>query len=409
MRRALSPIIVLCSAGMLVGGLSMTSNAAVAPVSVGAWPTTVSHATVGITASAGVESSVQFGRLNYVVDTVHSDRTQANRWPFEVLQRGYSGQVAAIRRAETTGAPMTFLFYADPMVIRPSDPAGYTTALPPAEVEQGQPNWLLRDSTGKVISRSDGNGDEMTDPGNVAYQNAAAAKLIGIANTEGWNGVMLDEVNQSWQWTMSAQPANYPTQQAWDNAQIAFVRNVCGQVIKAGKLCVTNTGDSSSDTSFWSAITADNSGSMQEFYVALNPAIGGAPPVATVENGYWQPSQQRLISSQNAGKNSIFHAYAANTAEVRYALGSYLLAWQGHGTFAASTDYYGATDAWSSDFTLAQSFGRPSGAEQAAGGLLWRPFAHGYVVVNPHNSVQSGWINGKKVTLASASAQLVGS
>ncbi|HEX3782938.1 MAG TPA: putative glycoside hydrolase [Pseudonocardiaceae bacterium] len=403
MRRAIFRVAVVATAGALIGALSVAAGAAESPtVTIG-----IDLSGSGSTVQFGSEPSVQFGRLNYTVDTADSDQTQADRWPFEVLQRGYAGQLSAIRAAETTTAPMTFLFYADPMIIRPSDPAGYTTALTPAEVQQDHPSWLLRDTTGKVISRSDGNGDEMMDPGNVDYQNAAAANLIDIANTEGWNGVLLDEVNEFWQWTMAAQPANYANQQDWDNAQLAFVHNVCGQVIKAGKLCLTNTGDAATDMLFWSGVTGDNSGSMQEFYVALNSSLGGAPQVATVENGWWQPSEDRLIDSQDAGKNSLFRAYAVNTAEVRYALGSYLLAWQGYGTFAASTDYYGDTDSWSSDFTAAQSFGRPTEDQQAAGDLLWRQFEHGYVVVNPHSTQQSATVNGKTVTLAAGTAELV--
>ena len=357
-----------------------------------------------VSGGSSVQSSVQFGRLNYVVDTKNSDQVQANNWPFQVLQRGYAGQVAAIRHAETTKAPMTFLFYADPMVERPSDPKGYTTALPPAQIK---PAWHLHDSSGAVLTRSDGDGDEMLDPGNVDYQNAAAANLVAVANSEHWDGVMLDEVNETWSWTMAKQPANYPTQQTWDAAQIAFVHNVCGQLTKAGKQCVTNTGDYATDAGFWNQVTADNSGSMQEFFVALNNTLGGNPTVATIENGWWQPSENRLIASQNQGKDSLFHAYAANATEVRYALGSYLLAWRGYGTFAASTDYLGGTDAWSADFTTAKALGDPVSAYQASGNLLWRRFQHGYVVVNPHGTQQSATVNGKQITLASATAQLV--
>src|SRR5438445_7510057 len=76
------------------------------------------------------EQVVQFGRYDYTVDTTHSLLTQADNWPFQVLQRGYAGQVTSLRNAQTTKVPMTFLFYADPMVIRPSDFLGYTTTLP---------------------------------------------------------------------------------------------------------------------------------------------------------------------------------------------------------------------------------------------------------------------------------------
>ena len=392
MRRATLRLSLLAVALLLVSGFPVGQSAADGLIS------------ISISNGAEVQSSVQFGRLNYVVDTKNSDQVQANNWPFQVLQRGYPGQVTAIEHAETAKAPMTFLFYADPMVERPSDAKGYTTALPPAQIKSA---WQLRDSSGALLTRSDGDGDEMLDPGNVDYQNAAAANLISVADAEGWDGVLLDEVNETWSWTMAEQPANYPTQQSWDTAQIAFVHNVCGQLAKAGKQCVTNTGDYATDAGFWSQVTAGNSGSMQAFFVALDTALGDIPTVATIENGWWQSSENRLIASQNAGKDSLFRAYAANAAEVRYALGSYLLAWRGYGTFAASTDYYGGTDAWSADFTTAKALGAPTSGYQASGDLLWRQFQHGYVVVNPHGTQQTGTVEGKPVTLAPATAQLV--
>lgn len=392
MRRATLRFTLLTVAFLLVSGVSIGQSAADGVIS------------ISVSNGADVQSTVQFGRLNYVVDTKNSDQTQADNWPFQVLQRGYAGQVSAIQRAETSAAPMTFLFYADPMVERPSDPKGYTTALPPAQLK---PAWQLHDSSGAVLTRSDGDGDEMLDPGNVDYQNAAAANLISVANSEHWDGVMLDEINETWSWTMAEQPANYATQQSWDTAQIAFVHNVCGQLTKAGKQCVTNTGDYATDAGFWSQVTADNSGSMQEFFVALNNTLGGNPTVATIDNGWWQPSENRLIASQNQGKDSLFHAYAANADEVRYALGSYLLAWRGYGTFAASTDYYGGTDAWSADFTTAKALGDPVSTYQAGGNLLWRQFQHGYVVVNPHGTQQTATVDGRSITLAPATAQLV--
>jgi hypothetical protein len=188
---------------------------------------------------------------------------------------------------------------------------------------------------------------------------------------------------------------------------LQFVRNVCGRLVAAGKVCLTNTGDYADDAGFWSAITGANSGSMQEFFVSMDTALGGHPAVATVENGWWQPTENRLITSQNDGKDSLFRAYANNAAQVRYALGSYLLAWRGFGTFAASTEYDATSDAWSSDFTTARGFGTPTGTYRFAGDLLWRQFQHGVVVVNPHDTQQSAQIDGTTYTLAPASAQLV--
>jgi hypothetical protein len=363
----------------------------------------------GAARSDAAQPTVQFGRFNYAVDTTNSVQTQANQWPFEVLQRDHLDQVAKLRAAETSGLPMTFLFYSDPMVVRPSDPKGYTTSLPAPEVIQSHPDWLLHDSSGALITRDDGGGqvDDMMDPGNVAYQNAAAANLISVSRQEGWAGVMLDEINETWAWTMTSQPVGYSSQQQWETAIEGYVHNVCGQIIAAGRSCYTNTGASTDDTAFWNAITSENTGSCQEFFIAMNTSVGGDPARATIENGWWQPTEDRLVSSENAGKPSISHAYAADPDAVRYALGSFLLAWQGHGAFFASTTYAGAGDFWSADFDTARQLGAPQGGQQTAGNLLWRGFANGYVVVNPHDGQQSATVNGTPVTLPAASAELV--
>ena len=352
------------------------------------------------------EHVIQFGRYDYTVDTTHSLLTQADNWPFQVLQRGYAGQVASLREAQTTKAPMTFLFYADPMVIRPSDYLGYTTALPASWVQAYHPDWLLRDAAGNMIGRSDGNGDIMLDPGNPDYQQLAGDNLVAIMAKEGWAGVMLDELNQTWSWTIADPPARYPTEWSWDQAEISLVKVICGKVIAAGKLCLTNTGDYVDDEDFWNAITDLNSGSSQEYYMALDPQVGDSPPAATIENGEWLPSEQRLFASQFARKQGFFHAYAANADLVDYALGSYLLAWQGYGTFAASTTYNG-TDIWTPEFDAARKLGQPACQLQFAGKLIWRPFQHGYVIVNPHNTPQTAFVEARWRTLPAESAQIV--
>ncbi|HEY4017376.1 MAG TPA: hypothetical protein VGM75_01740, partial [Pseudonocardiaceae bacterium] len=134
--------------------------------------------------------------------------------------------------------------------------------------------------------------------------------------------------------------------------------------------------------------------------------LGNAPAAATIENGWWLPSEQRLFDSQFARKQGFFHAYAANPDLVDYALGSYLLAWQGYGTFAASTTYNG-TDIWTPDFDAARKLGRAACQLQFAGKLIWRPFQHGYVIVNPHNSPQTAFVEARWRTLPAASAQIV--
>jgi len=352
---------------------------------------------------AGV--GVQFGRFNYAVDQTNSYQTQASRWPVQTLQRDHLDEARELRSAGAS----TLTFYADPMVIRPGDPEGYTTALSASDVEQNHPEWLLRDAAGDTISRGfgDQDADVMMDPGNVDYQAASASRLIDLIQSEGWDGVLLDEINQTWSWTMSTQPAKYSTQDEWEQAVVSYVQAVCGAIIGIGKSCLTNTGAGLDNTQFWNTIAGVSTGSMAEFYVALNPHVGGAPARATVENGWWWPQQDRLAAAENTGTPSIFHAYASNGSAVTYALGSYLLAWQGHGAFSASTTYGGAGDYWSPEFDAARRLGAPVSDYQEAGELLWRQFAGGYVVVNPHDTAQTASVNGSTVTLDAASADIV--
>jgi hypothetical protein len=388
---------------MVCGALTRVAVLSAASVLIGA---TVTPAPAPTTPGPQREQVVQFGRYDYTVDTTHSLLTQANNWPFQVLQRGYEGQVTSLRNAQTVKQPMTFLFYADPMVIRPSDFLGYTTALPASWVQMYHPDWLLRDVHGNMIGRSNGDGDIMMDPGNPGYQQLAGDNLVAIMAKEGWAGVMLDELNQTWAWTIADPPARYPTEQSWTNAEVALVTTICGKVMAAGKLCLTNTGDYFDDEDFWNSITDLNSGSSQEFYMALDQGLGGAPASATIENGWWLPSEQRLFASQFARKQGFFHAYAASPDLVDYALGSYLLAWQGYGTFAASTVYDG-TDLWTPAFDAARKLGQAASQLQFAGKLIWRPFQHGYVIVNPHDTPQTAFVQSAWRTLPAASAQIV--
>lgn len=388
---------------MVCGALARVVVLSAASVVIGA---TMTPAPAPANAGPQREQVVQFGRYDYTVDTTNPLPKQADNWPFQVLQRGYAGQVTSLRDAETTKQPMTFLFYVDPMVIRPSDFLGYTTALPASWVQMYHPDWLLRDARGDMIGRSDNDGDIMVDPGNPGYQELAGDNLVAILAEGGWAGIMLDELNQTWSWTMTDPPARYPTVQSWDAAEVALVKAVCGKVIAAGKICLTNTGDYYDDEDFWTSITDLNSGSSQEFYMALDKGLGNAPPAATIENGWWLPSEQRLFASQFARKQGFFHAYAADPSLVDYALGSYLLAWQGYGTFAASTVYDG-TDLWTPAFDAARKLGQAACQLQFAGKLMWRPFQHGYVIVNPHDTPQTAFVQARWRTLPPTSAQIV--
>jgi hypothetical protein len=276
-------------------------------------------------------------------------------------------------------------------------------------VLQHHPEYLLRDDSGRVITRSDGGAgpdeDQMTDPGNPQYQQQSAAHLVDLLQTEHWDGVYLDEINQTWAWNMARDPANYTTEAQWQTAALAYVRTVCEAVHAAGKTCYANTGADSGNADFWNQTVAATDGANQEFFVAMDPNIGGAPARATIDNGWWLMQVDRL---RDCEKQCQVRAYAADVSAARYALASFLAVWQGDGVFSASTLYDGAHDVWTADFENARRLGSATGAAVDAGdGILLRRFDHGYVLVNPHDRPASTTIDGQSVSLGAADARIV--
>lgn len=348
------------------------------------------------------------GRLNYHRDRHNSPAVQAARWPFQVLQYDHGAEARQIRAAAR--GRVELVFYMAPMSARPGDVRGHSTPLLPADLER-HPEFRLLDTAGHPIHRDDNgagpDSDVMLDPGNAAYQRYSADRLVRMAKRGGWDGVLLDEINQTWAWNMRRDPRGYRTQAEWQRAVLGYVRTVCGALVRNGRTCHLNTGADRAGTAFWDATLAASSGAMQEFFVAMDPAVGGAPARATVENGWWAMQVDRIRRGELAGKRMIGRAYASDQGAVDYALGSYLLGTNHHGAFVASRVYDGNDDRWSPLFDQALRLGKPKGPMRRVGYLRWRDFDHGYLVVNPHGAPHSGRDGGHAVSLRPTEARIV--
>ena len=90
-----------------------------------------------------------------------------------------------------------------------------------------RPDWLLRDTTGARIEFCDFAGAWQMDVGDAAYQQTWLANVLADLRSAPWDGVMLDDVNESETWHLCGRTiARYPTPAAYTAANESFLGTV---------------------------------------------------------------------------------------------------------------------------------------------------------------------------------------
>lgn len=242
-------------------------------------------------------------------------------------------------------------------------------------------SWLARDKAGRpIVSSTFGGGqNQLIDVGNTAYQEESARYLVVKCMNEKWDGIYLDEINEHPSYAGYALPANYATDQAFQAAQLAYVTYVAATLRQAGYTCHINLG---SNYNTWAQnITMACSGQHIEYWIAQR-TMGR---LATIENAEWRRQLDWLTWNEQHKRESICQADARSTADVVYALATYLLGTTGYAEFAAFNGTYGPGGAWwVPQMDDALKLGAPLGTWTAnSAGLYSRKFEHGAVTVNP--------------------------
>lgn len=307
--------------------------------------------------------------------------TGTERWQWQGLQGNL--------RRPTRGQVARQLVYAT-VVQRPSDPAGITQCLRPADV---RPEWLLRDTQGRVINRplNGAGGDNALDVGHPDLRAAAAAFLVAKCRTEGWTGVLLDEVNAAFGWGFPGRtPARYPTAAAYRTAMIGFVRTVTSALRAAGFEVAGNLGTVVPDSGeFCRELVGAGMVPVSEFFVA--GSSDSAP--ASLENGGWDEQVRWAEWSLATAAQTLLHDKQTAAEAVRYGLATFLLVDNGTGAYGASVEY--TAEATASDrsgasqrcFDDALALGAPQGPRREVQRGVWRrDFDNGWVLVNTSES-----------------------
>lgn len=193
------------------------------------------------------------------------------------------------------------------------------------------------------------------------------------------DGIYLDEIVEHLSYAGYTLPAVYPTDAAFQTAQLSYVANVAVALKKAGYSCHINLGSNYND---WAkAITLACSGQHIEYWIAQR-SMGR---VASLENAEWMRQLNWLTWNEQQKRETICQADARTAGEVVYALATYLLATTGYAKFAAmNATQYGSGGAWwVSEMDVALHLGAPIGTWSLANGLYSRKFEKGVVTVNP--------------------------
>jgi hypothetical protein len=246
------------------------------------------------------------------------------------------------------------------------------------------PDWFLRDASGNRISFCDYPHDWLMDVGSPEYEQAWLQNAVSDAKRYGFDGVMLDDVDEWMDNHMCGRTiAKYPTHASWAAATTRFMAAVGPGLTSQGLLVFPNVAIAdywtSAGLSYWDTWLSYSSGAVQEYYTKWS---GSSSSWFTGLD--WSSRQDYLRHTQAAGKVFIGITYApkSDAHSQRYARGSFLLDWDGRSSSLVyqPTDPE-AQDPYSSIWTT--SLGPPIGTRYQVGVAWRRDYTGGTVIVNP--------------------------
>lgn len=249
--------------------------------------------------------------------------------------------------------------------------------------------YRVKDTSGKLISRTGNETDYLLDIGSSALRNLIV-NSIGSIVAKGFHGLYLDEVDDTWLYgypnSGTIQLSNGSGSDAWRAAMILFVRDVANELHRLGKQLWINLGLTGSTSTPWrdqmiQMVDAVNI----EYFVGKDYL---KQPVDVDQN--WVFRVGELSDIENAGKPVHAHCSSTKQTTIDYAFASWLMGTQFLGSFCASVEYDGNNYLPSIDLqTSAANLGRPVAPMGTVSTGYARRFEHGTVYVNPFSSPRS--------------------
>ena len=251
-------------------------------------------------------------------------------------------------------------------------------------------NWLLKDANGQYL-RNAQYGAYVGDIGNSAYQQRFIDNVAGVLSRNGNEGVHIDDVIMTpTMLTGGVFPAKYPTQTAWEDAIVSFIRTV-GQGLRSRGYYVLaqaigfipgdapGSNDGTTNARFWSRLAPNVDALLSEYWMQL-----AAEPTRLRSSGnhwtqYWEGWLNQVNVAQSAGADFFAYMYGSSSSVniMRYGKASFLLEWDGTG---GGFVYQTSGDPWNLEWTM--DIGRPSGPRYQVGIGWRRDYSGGTVILN---------------------------
>jgi len=243
--------------------------------------------------------------------------------------------------------------------------------------------WFLHDEHGARLIYADHPEVWAADVGNPDYQAAWSAAVIDRVVADGFDGVMLDDVNTFPGHSLGEQGtpiAEYPSDEAYGEATVAFMAAV-GPALQEHGLAVApnialnpwDSGQLSQATAMLPYITHW----VREYWMRWDDS-------ANFLGDEWEATLQTMVLAQEVDVAYLAVTYGPGvegaTAGQRYGRASWLLAWDGESDSAWG--YWEAgRDPWSDEWAL--DLGRPLAPAHRQHGAWVREYSAGWVAVNP--------------------------
>jgi hypothetical protein len=306
------------------------------------------------------------------------DAETAGRYDYVVLQSWREDALAALRDA---GDGTKVLAYKNlSFVTCPGTPDHVPGGVPCEEARER--DWILRDTGGAEITSQHYAGLHLADVGNPDYQSRWLELAREEAETEGWDGIAIDDVNPDIGWHVGPNlPPAYPNDQAWRRATGEMVAVVGRGLREAGLVAIGNVcclDQPEADDGAWGEWAERLSGAMKEHFVKA----GG--PEDYIDEPRWLGHVELARDTQRRGRLFVAGTSAdpADERAATFGLATALLATEGRMLFTL-LNADNSVEPWLPVYERARALGDPAGGATESDGVHSRDFEHGVVLVNP--------------------------
>ncbi len=270
----------------------------------------------------------------------------------------------------------------------------------------GHEGWFLHDAAGQRLEYCDYPGVWAANIGDPGYQAAWLAAVQERVTRDGFDGVMLDDVNTFPGHCLGERGtaiAEYPTDAAYGEAVVAFMRAVGPGLQEAGLAVAPNIA-----LNPWTEVQRDQALAMlpaithwgREYWMRWDDS-------ANFRGDEWSTTLALMVAAQEAGVGffALTRGPGAEGAAAGKAYGraSFLLAWDGVSDSAWGYDEGGSHDSWDDD--QAPVLGLPTGPATAAGQGWQRAYEGGMVLINPAPEGDQDFALDRAVVAADGTAQ----